>query len=228
MNFKLLTAVGLAAGSLLGVTAASAATTVEIGMGASPTALASENTGVTLNYSTTTAGYNSISVSGTGNPPLSLPNILDTTNIDAVGSGLGGTLQIWITEIGLTSPTGTVTFVSGFNLNSDSSAGISVTEQTFYSAANMAFGTTTPLGSAVLGPNGTTSVGDTVTGVTGPYSVTAEYTLNLTAGQSADGTIDISTTPIPGTLPLFASGMVGLWAWSRKRKSQAKLPMAAA
>jgi hypothetical protein len=232
MRTKLIAAAtSVIAGSLLCVSAASAATTVEIGLGSSPTSLAS-GSGSTVSYSSTSVtGYSSVSVSGTGNPPLTLPNILDTTNIDVATSGLnaGGLLDVWITEIGLTAPLGTVGFLSGFDLNSDSSSGISVTEKTFYDPGNGAFATTDLLGNVALSPNGSTSVGTTETGVTGPYSVTAEYIVDLTSGQSADGTIDISTTPIPGTLPLFASGLAGFWAWSRKRKPQAKqLPMATA
>jgi hypothetical protein len=54
--------------------------------------------------------------------------------------------------------------------------------------------------------------------------LTEELTFDFVASQSGNGTVDISATPIPGTLPLFASGLVGFWAWSKKRKPQLKLP----
>ena len=42
--------------------------------------------------------------------------------------------------------------------------------------------------------------------------------------SSMENGFSLTTTPIPGTLPLFASGLVGFWAWSRKRKGTAQLP----
>jgi hypothetical protein len=41
---------------------------------------------------------------------------------------------------------------------------------------------------------------------------------------SIDGNVFISQTPLPGTLPLFASGLAGFWAWSRKRKTKSPVP----
>jgi hypothetical protein len=42
--------------------------------------------------------------------------------------------------------------------------------------------------------------------------------------SSMENGFSLTTTPIPGTLPLFASGLVGFWAWSRKRKETAQMP----
>jgi hypothetical protein len=229
MFTKALAVTGVVVGSLVGASAASAVTLtctsglVCIGLGSTPTTVATSSNGSVSYNSTSVTGFSSVQISGTGNPPLSAPNLLDTTDLDVVSSMLGGgTLYVWVTETGITSPTGLIGFISGFDLNALSTAGISVTENTYLSPTNVAYGTTDQLGSVVLNPNGTTSV--TALFSTGsPYSVSAEYIVTLTGGQSADGTIDISTTPIPGTLPLFASGLFGFWAWSRKRKQTVKL-----
>jgi hypothetical protein len=48
--------------------------------------------------------------------------------------------------------------------------------------------------------------------------------VNNASTSSMENGFSLTTTPIPGTLPLFASGLVGFWAWSRKRKGNAQLP----
>ena len=50
------------------------------------------------------------------------------------------------------------------------------------------------------------------------YSVTHLYTIVATGAGSALSTITLST-PIPGALPLFAAGLLGLWALGRRRKA---------
>jgi len=47
-------------------------------------------------------------------------------------------------------------------------------------------------------------------------------TSNLVDAFSVTGGVPVSATPIPGTLPLFASGLVGFWGWTRRRKPTAK------
>lgn len=219
MFSKALAVSGVVAGSLLGASAASAATVEYIGLGSTPTTVATSSGGAVSYSSSSVSGYSLVDITGTGSPPLSSPNLLDTTDLDVASSllGGGGTLYIWVTETGITSPTGAIGFLSGFNLNSNSSAGITVMENTFLDPNNDRYGTVDALGSVALGPGGTATVG-ALFSTGSDYSVTAEYIVSLSAGQSADGTIDISTTPIPGTLPLFASGLAGFWAWTRKRK----------
>jgi hypothetical protein len=50
------------------------------------------------------------------------------------------------------------------------------------------------------------------------YSVTHLYTIIATSAGAALSTITLST-PLPGALPLFATGLLGLWAVRRKRKA---------
>ena len=51
-----------------------------------------------------------------------------------------------------------------------------------------------------------------------PYSVTHLYTIVATGTGAALSTITLAT-PIPGALPLFAAGLLGLWALGRRRKA---------
>jgi hypothetical protein len=206
--------------SLLGVSAANATTTVELGIGSTPTTYATSSGGTATYTTTTQSGYSSITISGTGNPPLTLPALLDSSTIDAVSTDLGGGMvDIWVTEIGLTDPV--PGFSSSLILNGGSS--VSITENTFYSATNNPYATTVLLASQTVSPGGSTTVSTVQSSGSGPYSITEEYVIDLGPGQNVNADIDIDATPIPGTLPLFASGLFGFWAWSRKRKPTVKL-----
>jgi hypothetical protein len=75
----------------------------------------------------------------------------------------------------------------------------------------------TALGSSVFNAIGT-SVAAAIAASGALYSVTEVYTIVATGTGSALSTITLST-PIPGALPLFATGLLGLWALRRKRKA---------
>jgi hypothetical protein len=206
--------------SLLGASVANAATTVELGIGSTPVTEATSSGGTATYTTTSYPGYSSITISGTGAPPLTLPALLDSSTIDAVSSMLGGgVVDIWVTEIGLTASV--PGFSSSLILNGGSS--VSITENTFYSATNNPFATTVELASETISPGGSMTIPTVQSSGSGPYSITEEYVINLGPGQNVNADIDIDATPIPGTLPLFASGLFGFWAWSRKRKRTVKL-----
>ncbi len=225
----------LALGGCLLCTAAANASTVELGYSTGSTIIVvgsgtNQIGGVT--FDGTAPGFSSISITGTGTPPLPAPSLLDTSTIDVSASPSPTAIDkinIFVTETGLTSPIGALNFASGLALNSDSSPGVMVLEQTFLDSSNTAFGTADPLSSAAYTGNtnlqANTFYAAGVTG-SGPYSVTAEYTLTMFPGEQADGTIDISAmaTPLPGALPLLASGL-GLLAfttWKGRRKKMAR------
>jgi hypothetical protein len=83
----------------------------------------------------------------------------------------------------------------------------------------------------VNGLNTLTIAGDGTVALTG--FVTTPMSFVLTANQ-AGSTFSMSASaianpvPIPGALPLFASGVVGLWALGRRRKKQKQLQSLAA
>lgn len=49
--------------------------------------------------------------------------------------------------------------------------------------------------------------------------VSSESSAILTA-FSLNSEPPVSATPLPGALPLFATGLVGFWGWTRRRKAQ--------
>ena len=91
-----------------------------------------------------------------------------------------------------------------------------MTEQTFLDPANGLFSTAIALGTAVFNAMGT-SAAAALAASGANYSVTHLYTIVATGAGTANSTINLST-PIPGALPLFATGLLGLWALRRKRK----------
>jgi hypothetical protein len=112
-------------------------------------------------------------------------------------------------------------WISSFTSNS-LPTGWSVREQTFIDTANGLY-TTTPGGTVTqLGNVLFNAIGTSVTAALAPsgalYSVTHLYTIVATGAGSALSTITLAT-PIPGALPLFATGLLGLWALRRKRKA---------
>jgi hypothetical protein len=226
MYSRLLAVTGAVAGSLIWASAAGASTiTLEAGTGAPSSVVAfSSSSNGSLSATTTGGGFSTIQINAAG---INLPQLLNT-QLD--GTTLpGGTLNFWVTEIGLTAPLGSIGFLSSFALNpAGTSDDVTVVENTFLSAADTAFGTATALGSATCTLSGCVPLTGSATGTTGPgaYSVTEEFSITSTYGDKVDATINLDppAAPIPGTLPLFASGLAGFWAWSRKRKAKAQLP----
>ena len=217
MRQKLLFAIpGVIAGSLFWAGTASAATvTLSYEDAATGGFFDSLTNGVAI----TSAGFSQVEASATGVPPLTGPNLLATSTIDVTSSGAPGsnTLIVLITESGLT---GSVPgFASGFGVNSASQG--TVEELTYLGGLGGTLLSSVTCTGGVCGAIDNSYTG----GVSGTYSVTAEYIITLGPGQVADGTINISdptisATPIPGTLSLLATGLglLGLTVWSRRKK----------
>ena len=129
-----------------------------------------------------------------------------------------GTLRVFVTSQGNTDVNSN--WISSFTSNS-LPTGWSVREQTFIDTANGLFTTTgatvTQLGNTLFNAIGT-SVAAAIAASGNNYSVTHLYTIVATGAGSALSTITLAT-PIPGALPLFATGLLGLWALRRKRKA---------
>ena len=212
-------------GYMLWAPGANADTIVEIGLGSNPSGDIIGSGPGSVTGTGSTDGI-SVTATGMGNPPLTEYSILDTTLRAVASAGAAGTAQVWVTETGLPGSDEDLSgsprkFISDFG---NTSSGVTITEKTFLDTSNTPFGTGTALSSEVLGPGG--NLTDEVLNVdtSALFSVTAEYDITLAAGQQADGSINISTEPIPAALPLFASalGLFGFGAWTKRRK-QARL-----
>jgi len=156
------------------------------------------------------SGTYTANVSGTGSPPLLSPDLLETNTLDLQTNGLasGTTLALIITETGLTSaPPG---FASSFDVLA--LHGGTYTGYTMYNGSELA--SDGPL----TGPAGNFTVGTPVT-PTSSYTLAAEYTgVTTSTSGNINADIDISATPVPAALPLFAGGLGMLGMVLRRRK----------
>ena len=157
-------------------------------------------------------------ITATGRPINPLPNILGSTSFQINAPGEGGTLRVFVTSQNNTDASNV--WISSFTSNS-LPTGWSVREQTFIDTANGLFTTTgatvTQLGNTLFNAIGT-SVAAAIAASGNNYSVTHLYTITATGAGSALSTITLAT-PLPGALPLFATGLLGLWALRRRRKA---------
>ena len=226
MRAKLLALAGIASAFLWASTANSATVTIGAAPGAgplpSPNTVASSPLGATSSSCVSCAAatwgvFSANQITATGRPVNPLPNILGSTSFNISTEG-PGTLRIFVTSQGNTEVNSN--WISSFTSNS-LPTGWSVREQTFIDTANGLFTTTgatvTQLGNTLFNAIGT-SVAAALAPSGNNYSVTHLYTIVATGTGSALSTITLST-PLPGALPLFATGLLGLWALRRRRKA---------
>jgi PEP-CTERM motif len=147
----------------------------------------------------------------------------DTNTID-LSFGGPGTLILWFTETGVTSPTGTVNVTSGLTSNEITGGITSVTLSTFLDPANgISPPNGTPLDSASFTGIGTQTSTKSIATGPGPYSLEEVYTIVATGPGVANLTIDLNATPSavpePASLAFVGTGFVGLVLLRRRRKA---------
>jgi hypothetical protein len=211
-------------GSILWASSAGAATISvglqEAGFGSPLGSITNEGIGFNGAYGTFSANIVSAL-------PGIFPDLLNSNTLNT-SSATPGTLSVYVTIQGLTTPISSVLSSLTTNLLP---AGWSVTEQTFLDTGNGLFttsgGSVTMLSSHTFtnpptaGPD--TSKVNAAISSGSMYSITELYVITSSGlGGPANNTIDVvATTPLPGALPLLGSGLIGLWAWGRKRKPRA-------
>ena len=219
MKKTLITAVAVAL-LALGLGASAEAASITIGLqqagvnGGAITTVAGPVVGTTgvnsLAYGTFTAN----NVDGTTNPVLPLPQLINSNSLN-VSSTTAGTLQVYVTTSGLTTPVGALSLQSSFTTNL-LTAGWTVTEQTFLDTANDIF-TGALLATNVFNAIGTNVQVNAINAGAGPYSITTKYTIVATGQGSANSTINVSSVPEPTSIVLLGMGLLGVVGLARKK-----------
>jgi hypothetical protein len=223
---KELLAVGAIAGAILGSTVANA-TTITFGDSSGGTVTSVASGTASGSQSGTQTNITGWSWGATGS---FLPGTEDSNSINTSSSvPASSTLYVFVTFSGLTGPLGAaIPFLSSFTLNSVTGTA-SVTETTYIDSGDSTLPTSTAaIPGTLLDTSGALTTIGTMqatangnTGTPGPYSITEEFKIIATGSTLTNATIDLTATPLPAALPLFAGGLglMGLFAGRRKRKN---------
>lgn len=185
------------------------ANTIEIGVSLNNGAIATvASGGGEAAVSGAVFGPFTLDASGFGNPPLALPNLQDGNAIGVSTSGSANTLQVFITQTGVTALTGAQLLESSFTQNL-LTAGWTVTATTFADNTNTAYGMQQMLNQVVFTSSDITSDLFALAALGGgPFSLTEEWSFSApTVGQSNNTTDILAATPLPGAVWLFAGGL---------------------
>ncbi|MDA8253598.1 MAG: PEP-CTERM sorting domain-containing protein [Rhodospirillales bacterium] len=152
-----------------------------------------------------------------------LPGLLNSNSINT-SSQAAGTLTVWITAQGLTTPVSVLDILSSFTSNNLTMGVTGAQEYTYVSAANALYGGASLSAASFSGPSNTTQT-SSATAVSpflsGPFSVTEEYVITANGqGGNANLTIDMAAVPEPESLAILASGLLALtmMQWRRRQR----------
>lgn len=164
-----------------------------------------------------------LDASGIGNPPLALPDLLDGNTIGVASSGSAHTLNVLVSETGVTALTGAQLLQSSFTQNL-LTAGWTVLAQTFADNTDTVYGKQQLLNQVLFTSSDVTAdLFKLALLGSGPFSLTEEWSIIApTRGQTNNTTDILAATPIPGAVWLFGGGlalfgMIKRWTGRRRQ-----------
>lgn len=176
-----------------------------------------------VSYTTSTADYTMISVSGSGSPPTPEPSLnlisLDVTS----GTSAATSLTVELTETGLTSLTSPYNFSESFATILNNGAP-SVSIKNYISSSDNAYATDQLIGSYNTTAAGSSSL-NTTSGAqtfTTPFSETEVITFGFNGnGETAFADDSITPSPEPMSLGLLGGGLaaLGIMRFRKSRKA---------
>jgi hypothetical protein len=235
-------ALGVAAAFVVGAgaSAAQAASLVSIafqenGYNGNATVFQTAGSGGASFSSSTFGSFGTLNISATGYPNNAPPEVFDSNTLD-VANVIGGlhTLNVYVTSQDNFSPIngvdGMLSFTSFFSTNQSLTTGWKVTETAYVDPANNLYGGASLLGTATfIGGSGIYSKTvntSAYAGLTGPYSLTQIYSIEMIGTGSANSNINLAaTTPVPEpetyAMMLAGLGLMGFIARRRKKLAAA-------
>jgi hypothetical protein len=208
---------------LVGLPSLAHADTISVGVsiGGGPiTTIVSAANGAFPLVGTFSDGMFTFSYSATGSSLIPEP-MLDSNSID-VSTGGAGVMTLYVTEQGLSTPTGVNPFVSSFTTNSLTPGIASVAESTLVDLGDGQF-TGSLLSSVMVTTAGpTANITATTPLLAAPYSETEKYVITATGAGNTNDTINIAAAPMavpePGSLGLLSSGLFGIGLLGLRRR----------